>query len=570
MFLAAKLFNESGMLAQASCTLGSHGSQLGGTLPKGIGNSSKAIYYDESIPQLQTLLVQATRAKPNGIPEVFIPPAGTHQTSADYNHIVFGQRGSGKSSLLRYLESECRSRNRISAWIDVEDFTDLEYPDVLISCVLAVVTGVSDSLAREGKFSVKWRSWFRAENGDLKRQLERIEGNLKVLKFAQQNEEIQWTHKEVTGSQLDMLGSLKAQGGVEGSAGVHKRNSREVTKEHKVSTNKGEYLERSLSDFKEVLRAASAELNGGFVFVDDLYLISGSDQPKVLGYLHRLLKDTELWLKIGSIRSATNNYISADPPVGMQIRHDMQEVALDQQFSFVGTTTAFLEEILGQIANSLAVDYTVLFNDGARVRLMLASGGVARDYLLLAHDSIEVARDHGPGKKSGSDRVSVEDVNSAAGKIAPSKLDDLQKDAPDAAEAIQSRVIDLTNFCRDRKSGFFLIDIGNRDLMRDMNALQNLRFAHLLFRSETIPDRQSERFNVYLLDLAQLSYQRAMEGVNFDWADRENRRARKLVYSPSWNSSRANRSGSAESNDRTNLAQKVDVTPSMFDEDHEQ
>jgi hypothetical protein len=70
--------------------------------------------------------------------------------------------------------------------------------------------------------------------------------------------------------------------------------------------------------------------------------------------------------------------------------------------------------------------------------------------------------------------------------------------------------------------------------MHDMNVLQNLRFAHLLFRSETIPDRQSDQFNVYLLDLAQLSYQRAMEGVSLDWAKRENRRARKLVYSDSW------------------------------------
>jgi hypothetical protein len=170
---------------------------------------------------------------------------------------------------------------------------------------------------------------------------------------------------------------------------------------------------------------------------------------------------------------------------------------------------------------------------------MLASGGVARDYLLLARGSIEEAREHGPGKKSGSHRVSVEDVNSAAGKIAPTKLDDLRKDTPDAARAIEDRVIDLTNFCRDRKSGYFLVDTRDRVLMQDMNALQHLRFAHLLFQSETIPDRQSERFNVYLLDLAQLSYQRATEGVDFEgWADREKRRARKLVYGADWVSQR--------------------------------
>ena len=502
-------------------------------------SSQEAIYYHPEIERLLTLLTEATRANPNRIPEAFIPPSGTQQASSNYNHIVFGQRGSGKSSLLLYLEHLCRDQHRITTWIDQEEFTELEYPDVLVSCVLDVVTGIIASLTREDKFKPRKLDRIRRNKGDdLKAQLERIESNLRVLKFAQLNEEIQWIHKETTGDQLDMLGSVTAKG-VGASAGVHKNKSNEVTSTQTVIASKSEYLERSLSDIKKVIKAASSKVDGGFVFVDDLYLIAGKNQPKVLGYLHRLLKGTELWLKIGSIRSATNNYVSGDPPVGMQIRHDVHEVALDQQFSLLGTTTAFLETILKHIVGSVSIDYTELFNEHARHRLMLASGGVARDYLLLAHDSIEVARDHGPGRKSGSNRVSVEDVNSAAGKIAPSKLDDLRKDAPEEADAIQDRVIDLTNFCRDRKSGFFLINIREQGLMRDMNVLQNLRFAHLLFRSETIPDRQSDQFNVYLLDLAQLSYQRAMEGVKFNWTKRENRRVRKLVYYPSWNSPEA-------------------------------
>jgi hypothetical protein len=302
-------------------------------------------------------------------------------------------------------------------------------------------------------------------------------------------------------------------------------------------------------------------MGSGFVFVDDLYLIGGPDQPRVLGYLHRLLKDTGLWLKIGSIRHATNNYLSTDPPVGMQLRHDAHEMALDRQFTLFDTTKSFLEAILGQLANAVCVDYSRLFTDGALSRLMLASGGVARDYLLLARGSIEEAREHGPGKKSGSHRVSVEDVNSAAGKIAPTKLDDLRKDTPDEAEAIQDRVIDLTNFCRDRKSGYFLVDTRDRILMRDLNALQHLRFAHLLFQSETIPDRQSERFNVYLLDLAQLSYQRATEGVDFEgWADREKRRARKLVYGADWSSQR--RVTPAKGSNKEETVEEADPDPS--------
>ena len=50
---------------------------------------------------------------------------------------------------------------------------------------------------------------------------------------------------------------------------------------------------------------------------------------------------------------------------------------------------------------------------------MLASGGVVRDYLRLARSSIEQARNRGPSPKTGFNRVHVEDVNAAAGQIAP-------------------------------------------------------------------------------------------------------------------------------------------------------
>jgi len=499
--------------------------------------TNDAEYNQPGISQLLIRLTEATRARADSVPGVFIPPAGMEQVQSDYHHFVFGQRGSGKSSLLRYLENQVRQERRGTAWIDQEIFAALQYPDVLVSCVLEITDGILKSLVREKKpVGITGRSRFRrAKSEGLDAQLLRIIENLRVLKFAELNAQIQWVHKIVSDDHLDVLGSVRA-GNIGMSIGASESSSDEVTSTQTVTTNKSEYLERSLIDFRKVLREAANALDGGFVFVDDLYLIGRSDQPRVLAYLHRLLKDTGFWLKIGSIRHATNNYISADPPVGMQIRHDAQEMALDRQFSQFKTTKSFLEAILSQIATAVAIDYSRLFTDGALSRLMLASGGVARDYLLLARGSIEEAREHGPGRKTGSDRVSVEDVNSAAGKIAPTKLDDLREDTPDEAEAIQDRVIDLTNFCRDRKSGYFLVDIRDRGIMRDMNALQHLRFAHLLFQSETIPDRQSQRFNVYLLDLAQLAYQRATEGVDFeDWVDREKRRARKLVYNSEWN-----------------------------------
>jgi hypothetical protein len=72
-----------------------------------------------------------------------------------------------------------------------------------------------------------------------------------------------------------------------------------------------------------------------------------------------------------------------------------------------------------------------------------------------------------------------------------------------------------------------------------MDALQHLRFAYLLDESETVPDRASQRFNVWLLDIAELSAQRATQQMDFDgWKKREKRRNRRLIFQRNWKESR--------------------------------
>ncbi len=268
--------------------------------------------------------------------------------------------------------------------------------------------------------------------------------------------------------------------------------------------------------------------------MDDLYQLKRDEQPLVLGYLHRLVKDTGIWLKIGSIRYSTVTFKPGDPPRGMQIGHDAHEVPLDRGLRHFKTTQEFLELILSKIASNSGVNIKTLFTDETRKRLVLAAGGVARDYLRLASGSIAEARNRGPSDKSGSHRVIVEDVNKAAGLISPSKFDDLEKDEPDEAHELEKLVRQITEFCREKKSAYFLVATDEAKLSDQINKLQHLRFTHLLFESETVPDKRSQRFNVWLLDVAELSAQRATQGMDFlKWEERANRRNRRLIFSES-------------------------------------
>lgn len=500
-----------------------------------------------SAPQVTQLLVdlqEATRANPNRDVNAYIPVSGGEVAKANYHHFVFGQRGAGKSSLLRHLEREVKDATRISVWIDQEIFSNLSYPDVLVSAVSLVFESTLESiLAHEQPTAKKDRWWHRlltlarlrspsANMSPLALELTGAVAELQKLKFAPIDRKIEWTHareksKTLGGKVGVTLPILTGQASLDASSASKDATTAKETTEG----TKDQYLERSLTIYRGILSRAARELGGGFIFVDDLYQIRRSDQALVLGYLHRLVKDTELWLKIGSIRYSTEPFINGDPPRGMQIGHDAHEVALDRGMRHLKSTQVFLEKIMLTLCRTAGVDFIGLFTVDARKRLVMAAGGVARDYLRITSGAILEARNRGVTTKTGSNRVTVEDVNKGAGTLASSKFDELKKDEPEDSQALTRLVQDLTEFCRRTRCAYFLVSTEDRDLSTQINKLQHLRFTHLVAESETIRDRGSQRFNVWLLDVAELSAQRATVGMDFlGWEDRSKRRNRRLVY----------------------------------------
>jgi hypothetical protein len=89
------------------------------------------------IDRLMTLVEEATRAA-KGPPKRFIEPArGTlDRAKSRRHHIVFGRRGSGKTSLLRKASSDLTLQRIPTAFIDLETFKGHRYPDVLLSILI--------------------------------------------------------------------------------------------------------------------------------------------------------------------------------------------------------------------------------------------------------------------------------------------------------------------------------------------------------------------------------------------------------------------------------------------------
>jgi predicted AAA+ superfamily ATPase len=91
----------------------------------------------EAVQALELSVEEATRSTDEGVKRFIEPAQGTlSRALAKRPHIVFGRRGSGKSSLLRKAVADLTVDRRPIAFVDLESFKGHSYPDVLISILI--------------------------------------------------------------------------------------------------------------------------------------------------------------------------------------------------------------------------------------------------------------------------------------------------------------------------------------------------------------------------------------------------------------------------------------------------
>jgi hypothetical protein len=226
-------------------------------------------------------------------------------------------------------------------------------------------------------------------------------------------------------------------GGSLGSPGAHvtaKLSDGEragVTKELQEAyrQSKTDFLHRHILDYQRLFRQLSTLSAGdSYLFLDDLYHIRRADQPQVVDYFHRIAKGSSLWLKIGTIRHRTQWYVHGDPPVGVKLGDDADEIDLDLTLEKYSLAKDFLTKVLRSFVNDCGnLSIPLILNEGAIDRLVLASGGVVRDFLAIFRRAVDVARERGEDHRGP--KIGSEDVNVAAGEHEGSKREELKRDA---------------------------------------------------------------------------------------------------------------------------------------------
>ena len=270
--------------------------------------------------------------------------------------------------------------------------------------------------------------------------------------------------------------------------------------------------------------------------LDDFYHVPADDQPDVLAYLHQVVKNLNIYLKICGVRHRLSPFVEGDPPRGMQIGQDAADITLER---FQAAQT-FLEKVLSGICEPLGIPIDVLLTDGGRQRLVLGSGGVARDYLYLTQNALRNASERAPNPSRAHNRIGAEDVNEAAAELSALKQQDLARDAGPNADAVRQRLSDVAKFCLDvNGTNVFLVEGTNlqeQDWGKEIQALADLRLVHQIGNlSVQTGSYRGRRFVGFTLDLSNWTGTRSekIRQIEFWTTDgREQARRARLIYAP--------------------------------------
>jgi hypothetical protein len=321
-----------------------------------------------------------------------------------------------------------------------------------------------------------------------------------------------------------------------GNISDSEKKSRNSELNESFRKSKLQFLNQHILEYQKIFREIHNLSDGdSFLFLDDLYHIRRSDQASVIDYFHRIAKGNNLWLKIGTIRFRTRWYINGDPPIGLKIGDDADQIDLDLTLEKYALTKNFLVKILKYFLDECNLELEQVLTSNAITRLILASGGVARDFLGIFRKSISVAQERLITSSENARLISVEDVNNASGEYDSSKREELARDTIDEKSEIENEFTKVIEFCRTRKYNVFLVE---KDTESNQNILElvDLRLIHKVSSRVTVSDRPGKIFEAYMLDLSQYTATRKVRDLKIVefWRSnsREELRRVSLIYSP--------------------------------------
>lgn len=506
---------------------------------------------DDQVERLLPALAEAERATEETAAR-FVPPRPgiLGEVSARRHQFVYGRRGVGKSTLLRRVEAGGPEQSeRAVIFVDIETLRGRPYPDVLIELLQELLDHLEERLREDGWFTA-WRRrklLRRVENlsaamSKLLQEPQTAQHTVSVLRSQGRHSRKGW--KLEGGGRLDVGGSHGSAGaGAAGHVGSEqeRQEQTQATVAASFEKTKMDGLVEAAVLVRDVLGDAQKELDvPTLVVLDDFYHIPLDDQPEVLAYLHQIVKGLDISLKVCGVKRLLRPFAAGDPPLGMQPEHDAGTLSLDITLERFEVAKQFLERVLEGITTPLGIEVDRLLTEGGQERLVLASGGVARDYISLTRRSLRNATERAGHHSRLRNRITAEDVAQAATAMYEEKQEELKREVEEESEALRTRLGEIVRFCvQNRRTNVFLVEtttLQEESWGREIQTLADLRFIHRVDTLSTKSrDYAGRKFAAFTLDLSTWTSTRSerISPISFwETEGRQQVRDPKLIYTP--------------------------------------
>jgi hypothetical protein len=483
----------------------------------------------EDLVKLRKIIHESLRVQKGGADAVeYIDVSNAlSDASARQNHAVFGRRGCGKTLLLHKTRQALPSEIK-AVYLNCEDFKRHSFPNVLIE--------ILDALFRE--LQKHFKGWFgkKKRSADL---IAQIRAELNRLRSQEDHQQTQFRVADRSGQKASGSLAMKAPAqGAEISAnlGANQWSDTEVEQKYSRNQDKLRDLDMLLPRLKEKLGEIfqlSSTVKSVYLEIDDFYHLSRPDQPFVMDYIHRLCKDLPLYFKVATLRHATTLYADRKgQPIGAQERHDYQPINVDFTFADFRQTADQNRAILRAFGQSVDVDETEineLFKGQGFDRLVMAGGGVPRDFLSLFIEIVEKVQ---PPKGDG--RIGKDDVRTLSRAVFERRIEELKQDSEGQEQDILLRgIYILREFCEARQTNVLLMSeavLQKNDRIRSLlYRLLDYRIVHTAGSALTHKS-QPGTFHAFMIDIGCYAHLRKLQG-KFEEIDPSDHKAKERMRS---------------------------------------
>ncbi|MFT4919433.1 MAG: hypothetical protein ACI8RU_002053 [Zhongshania aliphaticivorans] len=466
---------------------------------------------DPEVSQLTNTIKNSFRIRPNHNPAyVDIADHLTRFRSCQHQ-VVFGRRGSGKSCLfVHFLHDPDANNGILPIYIDGDEFKRLTYPDLLVRLLLKIFENMPTA-------NQAWRRWIRRPN-TIQKHIDELH---KVLSQAEETQV-----RQTDGANSGYEGEL-----TKGPAKVKGTRTTKYEKQSEFKEQKSDHLERYLSDYKKALSQSldKSKYDSAFVLLDDFYLLPRSRQPDVADYLHRLLRGTNFYFKLGTIRHRTTIIRNGEQTIGVELHQDVEEINLDRTLEDLTSTSEYLTQMLESVADTVGLKNPkdALFNPDAFHTLVLASGGVPRDFLNIFVEAVSSSLSDGNEKWltptyiwKGASRLSYR-----------TKLNNLKEEAATDTSPLEKLYRDIISYCliEKRKTAFLISQEQAQEypyVHELILQLMDFKLIHIIEPDTSAASGRKGRYEAYTLDFSLFMEPRMrnIEHVEFWKVDDEYRR----------------------------------------------